>query len=332
MASLVREGVLSLRLEKRGGGLALLLCACGILFASAQSRAASFAEDFATNPFAKGWSQFGNTNLFHWNSTNQNLEVTWDSAQPNSYFYRPLGTILTAQDDFSVAFDITLLDEVNSNDFEICVGLLNTVNAFSPGFFRADGVHASNLVEFAYFPAFSFFQPTFSVVTVSTNGAWLYNHDNLLEMTLGEVFHIEMNYASATRTLTTVITNNGFQYGVTQTITLPANYDIRSPSISVSSYSHQKAFGRILAHGVVDNVAVSTPPPPVEGLSGAFQGSEWQAQFLSRSNWVYTLQRSVNATAWTSLVSTTAQGGLVLMADTNAQAQHAWYRVQAARP
>jgi hypothetical protein len=328
----VHEISSSLRPGKRGAGLVAYLWIVALCVLTTASHGASFTEDFAADPLQRGWSQFGNTNLFRWNNTNQNLEVTWDSAQPNSYFYRPLGTILTAQDDFRFSFDITLLDEANTNAFEICVGLLNTVNAFSPGFFRGDGVHASNLVELAYFPAFSFFQPTFSVVTVSTNASWLYNHDNLLEMTLGEVFHIEMSYMASTRTLTTVTTNNGVQYGVTQTITLPANYDFRLGSFSVSSYSHQKADGRILAHGLIDNVAVTTPPWPVEQLRGAFQESTWRAQFLSRSNWVYTLECSTNANSWASLVSTTSQGGLVIMGDTNPPAQNALYRVQAARP
>src|ERR1017187_10525384 len=41
------------------------------------SRAATIVEDFSTNPQTNGWQVFGDTNLFYWNSTNQNLEVTW---------------------------------------------------------------------------------------------------------------------------------------------------------------------------------------------------------------------------------------------------------------
>src|SRR5260370_31121341 len=68
------------------------------------------AEDFTLDPSQTGWRIFGDTNLFHWNATNQNLEVTWDSSQPNSYFYHPLGTIVSRDDDFSLGFDLRLDD------------------------------------------------------------------------------------------------------------------------------------------------------------------------------------------------------------------------------
>src|SRR5438552_11511872 len=41
--------------------------------------AGAFQESFSSDPAMRGWRTFGDTNLFHWNSTNQNLEVTWDS-------------------------------------------------------------------------------------------------------------------------------------------------------------------------------------------------------------------------------------------------------------
>jgi len=74
------------------------------------ARAATIGENFATNPLLRGWRVFGNTNLFRWNAAGQNVGVTWDSSHTNSYFYMPLGTILNRQDDFSVAFDLQLID------------------------------------------------------------------------------------------------------------------------------------------------------------------------------------------------------------------------------
>ena len=46
---------------------------------------------------------------------------------------------------------------------------------------------------------------------------------------------------------------------------------------------------------------VTVPPPPVQYLTGGFSNSIWQAQFLSRSNWLYTLERSEDLEAWTAL-------------------------------
>ena len=62
---------------------------------------ATLTEDFSSNPFLHGWKVSGDTNLFQWNSTDQNLSVTWDSAQGNSYFYYPLGTVLARGSDFA---------------------------------------------------------------------------------------------------------------------------------------------------------------------------------------------------------------------------------------
>src|SRR4029453_5304156 len=67
-------------------------------------------ENFAENPLFNGWKIHGAADLFHWNSSNQNLEVIWDSAGQNSFFFRALGTVLTKSDDFSVAFDLKFQD------------------------------------------------------------------------------------------------------------------------------------------------------------------------------------------------------------------------------
>ena len=46
------------------------------------AQAVTLTEDFSTDPMQNGWQVFGDTNLFTWDSTNQNLAVTWDSTQP----------------------------------------------------------------------------------------------------------------------------------------------------------------------------------------------------------------------------------------------------------
>src|ERR1035437_6676323 len=82
----------------------------------ASVRAITIAENFSNAPAQDGWQIFGNTSLFQWNSGEQNLAVTWDSSEPNSYFYHPLGTILTKADDFSFAFDLRLNDIASGNE------------------------------------------------------------------------------------------------------------------------------------------------------------------------------------------------------------------------
>src|SRR5439155_4679994 len=103
------------------------------------------------------------------------------------------------------------------------------------------GRGSPNLVEFAYFPAFDVFQPTISQVVVSTNSVFLYNHDNLLELTPGDLFHIWMVYEGTNRKLTTTTQRNGSSYGSPQEINVPTNFDFRVGSVSISSYSDAQA-------------------------------------------------------------------------------------------
>ena len=96
-------------------------------------KSATITENFAADPLAHGWQIYGDTNLFRWNSMNQNLAVTWDSSQTNSYFYLPLGTILTKSDAFSLAFDLQLSD-IADNSPQIAVGLFNFANPTNANF------------------------------------------------------------------------------------------------------------------------------------------------------------------------------------------------------
>src|SRR2546423_1029749 len=57
----------------------------GLIFLASLLTAGGFEEDFSQDPAMHGWNIFGETNLFHWNSANQKLDVTWDSSKGNSY-------------------------------------------------------------------------------------------------------------------------------------------------------------------------------------------------------------------------------------------------------
>ena len=71
----------------------------------------------------------------------------------------------------------------------------------------------------------------------------------------------------------------------------------------------------------------------IKNLAGGFQGGQWRAQFLSCSNWLYTLQRTANFQSWTNVSTATAGNGMnLLLQDTNPPAGRAFYRVKAERP
>ncbi len=308
--------------------LAMAIMFLGLGFLKAEV----FQEQFVSDPASRGWKAFGETSLFHWDSLNQNLAVTWDSSKSNSYFYRALGTIVTASDDFGLAFDLRLIDVTNQGAFELAVGFLNMLNATSSNFFRGTGRDSPNLVEFDYFPAFDSFLPTLAQVIVSTNGDFLYNHNNLLELTPGDLFHVEMIYAGTNRQLSTVIRRNGVPYGSPQTITVPANFDFRIGAVSISSYSDQQADGAILAHGTVDNLSVTAPTPPIQSITGLYTNQTWEVRFLSDSNWLYQLERSPDFQNWTAISDAQPGNGTNLfLQDSQPPIVSAYYRVRAQR-
>src|SRR6185312_14533492 len=109
--------------------LRVFVSVVSVLFAC-ELRAVTITGDFASDPSLNGWSVFGDTNLFQWDSTNHTLAVTWDSSQTNSYFYHPLNTTLGMNDDFSLEFDLTLQDaSAQSFGSELAVGFLRFANA-----------------------------------------------------------------------------------------------------------------------------------------------------------------------------------------------------------
>ncbi len=134
--------------------VSLALAGLSILSAA---RANTIAQKFSADPLQNGWQIFGDTNLFQWDSTKHNLVVTWDSSQPNSYFYHPLGTIYSKTNDFLITFDLRLNDIAIGTTpgepftFEIAIGLMHTTTATNGNYFRGYG-YFPDIVEFDYFP------------------------------------------------------------------------------------------------------------------------------------------------------------------------------------
>ncbi|HXT39091.1 MAG TPA: hypothetical protein VN887_03620 [Candidatus Angelobacter sp.] len=316
------------------------------------SRAVTLTENFSASPDASGWKIFGDTNLFRWNSTNQNLEVTWDSSRTNSYFYHPLGTILARDDDFSLEFDLRLNDigpaDSYAYSFQIALGFLNLDQATRPTFLRGTGSNATNLVEFVYFRDDPFGDPATVYPTfVDQTGQFNYNQGRQestnYSLATGDWFHVAMDYRGSNQTLVTSLTNLSQSVSATVTQQLGLTFsgdpftDFRLDSISINSYNEAGQFpgfeGSVLAHGNVDNLAVTVPPPPIQNLAGGFSNALWQVQFLSRSNWLYTLERSADFQLWTNASTVTpGTGSNVLLQDASPPASNAFYRVRAQRP
>jgi hypothetical protein len=317
--------------------LVLFLAAC---VAASLAGAATFQEDFSADPLSRGWRVFGNTNLFHWNPADQDFEVTWDSSQTNSYFQFPLGTILGRDDDFSFSLDLRL-DDITPGvnpakpwTFEVAFGLQNSADAQKPTFLR--GKKPANLAEFDFFPDTGYGATVWPAYW-STNSTPNYNGASdytVVDLPLGVVLHITLAYSAGTQTMLTTITANGVGIGPIHPVPINSNFtDFRLGTFAIESYSDAGQTGSLLAHGVVDNVVVNVPPPPVANLCGNMINGVWQAQFVSRTNWVYTLECTKDFQSWTAASTTTrGNGAILVLPATNLPPAGTFYRVRAERP
>jgi hypothetical protein len=313
------------------------------LVAASTGGAATFQEDFSSDPLQNGWMMFGDTNLFQWDSVNQNLDVTWDSSQTNSYFYHSLGTIVAKSDDFSLTFDLQLSDiaiGVNpnkTNTFELVVGFINFASATSTNLERGTGINAAygarSTCEFDYFPD-SGYGATISPTLISSNNQFATRFAFPLTLDPGALFHVAMAYTASNLTLQTTVTHNGEPFGPIPNVVLSGSFsDFRLDQVAVCSYSDAGADGSLLAHGTVDNFVVTVPPPPVQSLTGSFTNGVWQAQFPGQSNWLYTLQRSVDFQSWANVSSITPGNATNLfLQDADPPADKAFYRISAQKP
>jgi hypothetical protein len=313
------------------------------LVAASICGAATFTEDFSADPLQNGWRIFGDTNLFNWDSTNQNFAVTWDSSQTNSYFYHPFGTILAGSDDFGISFDLQLADiaigvnPAKTKTFEVAVGFINFVNATNTNLERGTGRTpngARNTCEFDYFPD-SGKGATISPTIISSNNQFATTFAFPFALDPGALFHVAMNYTATNQTMHTTMTRNGapFASGAIPDVLLGTNFDFRLDNLAIINWSDAGADGSLLAHGTVDNFVVTVPPPPIQNLTGAFSNNVWQAQFISQSNWLYTLQQTADFVSWNDVsISTSGNGTNLFLPDTNAIAGKSFYRVRADRP
>jgi len=330
----------------------------GLFIAAAlSSRATTVTQDFAGNPMTNGWSVFGDTSLFVWDSTNQNLRVTWDSTRSNSYFFHSLGTAVTRHDDFSFGFDLHLTDITSgvepgkTGPLQLGFGFLNYTNATATNFIRGAFGSAPNVAGFDYY-AWGFFDfggtifespaattPAFisGVNSFAYSPVIVASYNN--ELPTNENVRVTMSYTASNQTVAITVLTNG--QPTTQLPDLVLNSangfadtdDFYVDMFAISSYSSSgDDYNSILAHGTVDNVVV-TLPPSVQSLTGGFSNGVWQVEFTSRSNWLYRLERTVDFTDWTNASSTVSgNASRLFLQDTSPPFDRALYRVRAARP
>ncbi|MGO8929436.1 MAG: hypothetical protein ACLQU3_21430 [Limisphaerales bacterium] len=322
---------------------------------------ATMVEDFSTNPLTNGWQVSGDTNLFYWNSTNQNLEVTWDSTQPNSYFYHPLNVTLTRYDDFTVEFDLRLnaiasgVEPGKTGPLQIGLGLLNLAEATSTNFMRGAYGGAPDVAEFDYYtsgyydyggviyPSPAGTVPSFIPGTDSYHYAPVFVSVFDGELPTNQTVHIRLAYSGGDQTALLFVTTNGAPLSQLAPLVLSDSANsqftptdtFRVDTFSISSYSSSgDPYDSVLAQGTVDNLTITAQLQPITRLTGGPDTNGfWVVQFFAHSNWLYTLERSADLQSWAP-VSAAALGsdGLMTLQDTNAPPGMAFYRVHAEQP
>jgi hypothetical protein len=299
----------------------------------ASVNANTIVERFATDPALDGWRVFGDTNLFAWDSTQSNLDVTWDSTQPNSYFYLPLGKTLTITNSFCVLIDLQLNDAVGiGGSSELGIGLLNFSDATNSDYLRTLAT-LPNVFEFDYFPADEFGDPASDDATLAdADTDFYFSYDNLT-LNPGVTYHILLLHQANTAAISGEIFTNG------QLITslpnvfsdMPTNGSsvFQLDTLSISSYADDGFGDDILAHGSVSKIAVASPLPvqTIQNLTPE------QIQFASDTNWLYTLEQSSDLQNWSPGATAIFGNGtsLVLQA-TNSPTDKSFYRVRADLP
>lgn len=301
------------------------------LLALPSARAVLISEKFIADPTLSGWQLFGETNLFQWNSTNQNMEVTWDSAQTNSYFYHSLGATFTKADGFCIQFDLNLTDVNATGYFELAVGLCNFADATSPSFSRANAA-SPNLFEFDYYPdGPDSWGPSMDATLIDQNSLFYFVWDDTQPMLTDVVYRVVLIHQPGSSSISGTVLTNEQVFSTLPEIGAYGANDFQLDTLSINNYTTlDDNYGdSLLAHGTVDNLSFASPLP-IDKITTIGAG---QVQFGSDTNWLYTLEQSTDLKHWTAAAPASQGNGTnLLLQATNITADAKFYRVRAELP
>ena len=109
-----------------------------------------------------------------------------------------------------------------------------------------------------------------------------------LPLNVGVTYHVRLTHIAVEPAIRGEVSAHGQIYTSLSNVFAGPITDFRLDTLAISSYSAAgDAYGdSLLAHGAVDNIIVTLPPPPVQGLTGAVSHGLWQVQFNERTNWL----------------------------------------------
>lgn len=324
-----------------------IAAAVAVLALCASHRAvAQPTHTFDTAP--SDWRVVGDTNLFQWNPAAKAIDVTWDSSKANSYLALPLGRTLTRAHSFTVAFDLFLRDAKAGvtpgklNPFQLSAGFIELASASRTNFYRGSGTDSPNLVEFSYFPDPSgewMWGPSLTSVLIDATGTnWSSMGFLPLALESGTTYRVTMTYDASQQNLRTVVLTNGQVFATLDGAKPTSAFtDFRVDHFAIMSYSEagqDPAYaGSLLAHGTVDNVAITLPIvqiSPISRIQGKFEAGKWVVRFLGAAGWRFTLERATGLTNWEPAgLPVTGSAGAQQLEDAAPPLSSAFYRIKA---
>ena len=315
-----------------------------LLLSALSASAAEWTEDFSTDPATRGWRVFGDAALCQWNETAGALDFTWDSSKTNTFFHRPLGTVLAETDAFEVAFDVEFSEiqaggpSGTGGTFELAFGLYGMDAATRTNFSRGSGVNAArgprNIVELTYFPdTVNGFGDTLSP------SIWSRSNQPYLEfifpypLHVGVPYRVTMSYQPVGRALTTVLVSNSVPVLTNRVAMTALSTGFRLDAVAMASYQSFGG-GSIFARGRFDRIAVRLPDPPKLELVHTLPGPE--LRFQLPTNWTAAVERTVDFATWETVAETNAippgDGSFRQWLDASAPSTNANYRLKLLRP
>ncbi|MFZ9856013.1 MAG: cysteine-rich CWC family protein [Limisphaerales bacterium] len=330
----------------RSGATSTALIVGALLWAldagGTSTQAATWREDFAQDPVARGWRASGETNRFTWNAPEGRMEITWDTACPHSFFAHPLPQPVSETDDFSLAFDLHLTTAQGGahtgrpGAMQVAVGFLNLPRALATRYLRGAG-KAFETLEFNWFPegfipGYGTVEPTLSTITYDANGKVLADFAFPVTLEPGKTHRVRVRHDANPRQILAEVEVEG-QVLATTRITIPTGFGgFRLDALAMLVWDERTSFSDSLsATGWVDNIEVVVPDAPVGTIT--LLPSQREVEVLGVSGWNYRLEASLDLRDWQTVDGPRPGTGQTLrLADTRkAQFPQQFYRVQAGR-
>ena len=282
----------------------LLLAIVFITIESSLSANNLHFETFDLDPLTKGWSVHGDKSLFEWDEDSESLRVKWDTERPSSFFYKPLGRVLTESNSFAFTFQITL-DSVKAGylegkpyTFQVALGLLNISSAIDKNFNRGTGSDSPNLVEWDYFPDTGF-GATVSPAVASDKSEFSAGFTFPAELLIGKTYSIKLIYNSEERVLKTEMLEDGKSWETIQTVEISSDFSgFFVDAFSISNFSAKDSESSLLAIGTVDEVALVTSDTLPKLFGVKINGSQWEAKSFLIEPEIWKVESSNDVLNW----------------------------------